>query len=99
MWVLRGTETGFAVVSRFKFRARPFPENGKLWEHCNVLGLIAPRNHDIKSVRGLNCTLRRSDQSESLTAAVVKPSSTTFAVHNGNTDSYIFVLVSRRLKE
>jgi len=31
MWSLRGTETGFAIVTHFKFRARRFPENGKLW--------------------------------------------------------------------
>jgi len=31
MWALRGTETGFAIVTHFKFRARPYPDNGKLW--------------------------------------------------------------------
>jgi hypothetical protein len=31
LWALRGTETGFAVVTKFKFQARPYPENGKIW--------------------------------------------------------------------
>lgn len=30
-WAMRGTESGFVIVTHFKFRARRFPENGKLW--------------------------------------------------------------------
>ena len=31
LWALRGTETGFGVVTKFKFQARPYPENGKIF--------------------------------------------------------------------
>lgn len=31
LWAMRGTETGFGIVTAFKFQARPYPENGHIW--------------------------------------------------------------------
>jgi FAD binding domain len=31
LWALRGTETGFGVVTKFKFQAFPYPQNGSIY--------------------------------------------------------------------
>ena len=49
MWALRGTETGFAIVTHFKFQARPFPENGKLWAGP----ILVPRQKVAEVARGI----------------------------------------------
>ncbi|KAK5106680.1 hypothetical protein LTS08_000801 [Lithohypha guttulata] len=48
-WAMRGTESGFAIVTHFKFRARRYPENGKLWAGP----ILIPRNKVSEAAKGV----------------------------------------------
>ncbi len=49
LWALRGTETGFGIVTAFKFQARPYPENGKIWAGP----IFIPRDKVPEAARGV----------------------------------------------
>ena len=49
MWALRGTETGFAIVTHFKFRARRYEEEGSIWAGP----ILIPRTQVKEVARGI----------------------------------------------
>ena len=49
LWALRGTETGFGIVTSFKFQARPYPENGKIYAGP----ILIPRDKVPEAAKGL----------------------------------------------
>lgn len=60
MWALRGTETGFAIVTHFKFRARKFPQNGKLWAGP----ILIPRTQVKECAKGIMSMVERDAKGE-----------------------------------
>ncbi|KPI38969.1 uncharacterized protein AB675_4445 [Cyphellophora attinorum] len=56
-WALRGTEGGFAAVARFKFNAKPFPENGNIWGGP----IMIPREKAPEVAKGIAAMCARED--------------------------------------
>lgn len=54
---MRGTEGGFAIAVRFKFSAKPFPENGKIWAGP----ILIPRNKVQEMAQGVARMCARTD--------------------------------------
>ena len=59
LWSLRGVEGGFAIVTHFKFRARPYPDNGKLWGGP----ILIPRNNVSEVAKGIMRMVDKDKQS------------------------------------
>ena len=55
LWSMRGTETGFAIATQFKFRARPFPENGNLWGGQ----ILIPRESLLQVAKGITSLVEK----------------------------------------
>lgn len=49
LWALRGVQTGFAIVTQFKFRARYYPQNGSLWAGP----ILIPRTKAVEVAQGI----------------------------------------------
>lgn len=60
LWSMRGTEGGFAIATHFKFRARHFPENGKLWGGP----ILIPRNRVPEAAKGIMSMIEKDKRDE-----------------------------------
>jgi hypothetical protein len=57
---MRGTETGFAIATQFKFRARPYPENGSIWAGP----ILIPRGKVDDVAKGIMTMVRRGEEGQ-----------------------------------
>ena len=60
MWALRGTETGFAIVTHFKFRARRYEEEGSIWAGP----ILIPRTQMQEVARGIMGMVEKEKRGE-----------------------------------
>jgi hypothetical protein len=60
LWALRGTETGFGIVTSFKFQARPYPQDGKIYAGP----IFIPRDKVPEAAAGIVSMIRTKDGKE-----------------------------------
>jgi hypothetical protein len=60
LWALRGTETGFGIVTAFKFQARPYPQEGKIYAGP----IFIPRDKVPEAAAGIVSMIRTKDGKE-----------------------------------
>ena len=58
LWALRGTEGGFGVCTRFKFRARRYEPQGKIWAGA----VLVPRERVAEVAKGLTGMSERDER-------------------------------------
>ncbi len=57
---MRGTETGFAIATHFKFRARPYPENGAIWAGP----ILIPRSKVGDVAKGIMTMVQKGEEGQ-----------------------------------